>query len=528
MKLLGIDDRVSSSPDGLDLGVKLTSDERDLIENELPSIFIREPQKAWLHRLLEADICAIPVLHPGEVFDEPQAVHNAMVVEVDDPVLGPVQQVAPASKFLGTPGGVKSAAPTIGQHSEEILGALQIGITPRAPSSTRPLDDRPLLEGVKVLDLGHYYAGPYSSRLLADLGADVIKLEPVLGDQLRGLERGFSSAQAGKRCIAANLKDPELRSVARKLSDWADIVHHNLRPGAAERLGLGYEQVRATNPPVVYLHAPGWGTSGPNVNLQSFAPQMSGYVGVGYEVAGQFNPPLFPVANEDSGNGMLGAVSLLMALLHRQRHGEGQLIENPQLNAAMAHIAHVVRHSDGSVLGAGSLDPLQLGTGPLHRLYQTADGWLCIVATADRHFEALSRALSIDLAGDERFATRQSRSQHSYALEGLLTDSFRSQPTQEWIARLRDEGVPVVEPSLDNNVKYMNDPENRRTGRVAEFSHPRYGRVRELAILVRVSGARVPVHRGAPELGEHTDTILSWLGFGAEKIAELRSRNAIR
>ena len=138
---------------------------------------------------------------------------------------------------------------------------------------------------MKIVDTGAYYAGPYSSRLLADLGADVIKLEPTLGDPLRGIERPFFSAQAGKRSLAVNLKDPGLGPAIEKLLGWADVVHHNMRPGAAERLGLGAEQVRAAHPDVIYLYAPGWGSSGPHMMRQSFAPMLSGYVGASYEVA---------------------------------------------------------------------------------------------------------------------------------------------------------------------------------------------------------------------------------------------------
>ena len=117
--------------------------------------------------------------------------------------------------------------------------------------------------------------------------------------------------------------------------------------------GLDYESVRAVNPSLVYLHAPGWGSSGPFALRQSFAPMLSGYVGVTYEIAGQFNPPLPPAANEDPGNGLLGAVAMLLALLHRSRTGQGQFVENPQLNATMGHMAHAVRRPDGTVIGGG-------------------------------------------------------------------------------------------------------------------------------------------------------------------------------
>ena len=129
----------------------------------------------------------------------------------------------------------------------------------------------------------------------------MIKLEPTLGDPLRGIERPLFSAQAGKRSLAVNLKDPGLQPAIDKLLDWADVVHHNMRPGAAERLGLGAEQIRAEHPDVVYLYAPGWGSSGPHMMRQSFAPMLSGYVGASYEVAGEFNEPMPSTGNEDPG-----------------------------------------------------------------------------------------------------------------------------------------------------------------------------------------------------------------------------------
>ena len=269
---------------------------------------------------------------------------------------------------------------------------------------------------MRILDLGAFFAGPYASRLLADLGADVVKLEPLHGDQLRGLDRPFGSAQANKRAIAVDLKQPAGQAIARRLAAEVDIVQHNLRPGVAERLGLGYDDLRAENPALVYAYAPGWGTTGPDIQRQSFAPLMSGYVGANFEVAGQFNPPLFPLGNEDPGNGLVGAAGMLMALLHRARGGAGQLVEHPQLNATMAHVAHIVRREDGEVLGAQRLDPLQLGHGALDRLYETSDGWVCVAASAEKHLAALSEALGLDLAGDPRFAGRDARQAHDYQL----------------------------------------------------------------------------------------------------------------
>ena len=245
------------------------------------------------------------------------------------------------------------------------------------------------LDGLKVLDFGHYFAGPYASRLLADLGAEVIKLEPLDGDLLRPTVKPFNGAQRGKRCIAVDLKHPRGNEIGRRMAAWADVVSHNLRPGVAERLSLDYASVRATNPTVIYDYAPGWGSSGPDASLPGFAPLFAGYVGLHHEAAGEGNTPVAPVGNEDNGNGLLGATAILMALYHRKRTGEGQYLEHPQLNATLLMAGHLMRRPDGSVVGSAHLDHERRGGHPLDRLYRTADGWLCLSARTDAEFARL-------------------------------------------------------------------------------------------------------------------------------------------
>ncbi len=516
MRVLGVDDRVRPSADGMDMGVPLTDEERPVIQFELVDIFKTRPRAEWVQRFLDADVCAVEHLRPTEVFDTPQARHNRMVVTVDDPVLGPVEQVAPAIKFSATPGEVRGSAPRIGEHTDDVLSTVAGWPPPDPPAAAPVPDTRPLLAGLRIVDLGAYYAGPYSSRLLADLGADVVKIEPLAGDPLRGIERPFFSAQAGKRAIAANLKDSALAPVTETLLRRADVVHHNLRPGAAERLGLDDASVRSVNPGIVYLHAPGWGSTGPFAMRQSFAPMMSGYAGVTYEVAGQFNPPLPPSGNEDPGNGLLGAIAILLALLHRDRTGAGQSVENPQLNATMAHLAHIVRTPAGDALGAGRLDPLQMGVGPFDRLYQTGDGWVCVVAPDEHARKTLLETMKVDGVDDDD--TQVDR----------LRAAFASCHARDAVARLTDAGVAAVQPVGPNVHTFMNDAEPRRLGRVAELPHPTLGTVREVGLLLRISDAAPTPHRLAPGLGEHTDAVLAELGCSREEIAELRARGAVR
>ncbi|MEU7813898.1 CoA transferase [Pseudonocardia sp. NPDC049154] len=495
----------------------LTPEQRRILAEDVPARFATRTRDEWMRALDEADVAAVPELRPGEVLDSPQARHNGLVVRVEDPGLGPVDQVGPPARFGLTPP-APPVAPTV---VDDATWAGDAWVVP----PTRPDPGRPLLAGVKVLDFGAYYAGPYASRLLADLGADVVKLEHPVGDQLRALDRPFGSAQANKRAVALNTKDAEAREYALRLAAWADVVQHNLRPQAAERMGMGYEDIRKVNPEVVYAYSPGWGSSGPWVARQSFAPLVSGYVGVNHEVAGRGNPPSYPAGNEDPGNGLLGATGMLMALLHRQRHGAGQLVEHPQLNSAMAHMAHVVRRADGTVLGAARLDAEQLGIGALDRLYANADGWICLSAV-DHRLADLQRVLGVKILGDPRFETAVARAEHDDALAEVIGGVVAGRATAELVTALAEAGIAVVVPAPKNDAVFLRDEENRRNGRVGVSEHPRRGTVYELARLVRVDGAAPVTHRHAPLLGEHTDAVLATVGVPAAAVAGLRERRA--
>ncbi|MGE0383140.1 MAG: CaiB/BaiF CoA transferase family protein [Gammaproteobacteria bacterium] len=532
MEVLGLQDRIKPLTAGFAMGTVLTDEESDALENSIHPILGSQPREYWVQRLREADVCAVEVFHPTQAFDEPQTRHNAMVVAIDDPVLGRTEQVAPGLRLDGQAPAVPAAAPAPGRDTAAVLADLErpAAASDWAPavSAARP-DRRPLLDGVKVVDLGAYYAGPYSSRVLADLGADVIKVEPTAGDQLRGIERPFYGAQAGKRAIAANLKSKAIRPAIEALIRWADIVHHNLRPGAAERLGLGRDDVRALNAGAIYLHAPGWGTSGPCAMRQSFAPMLSGYAGVAFECAGQFNEPMPTVGNEDPGNGLMGAIGMLIALLHRRRTGHAFYCENPQLNASLGLIAHVVRNAAGEAVGAGRLDALQMGVEALDSLYATRDGHVCLVAKTDAEIRALEQRLGVDILGDERFASVEARAAHRDELTDRLRNAFEARTSAEWIAHFAGSGVALVEPATEAAIHALfNDPAQRRIGRVSETPHPEKGRVRELAWLVRVGDADRPQYRLAPELGEHSEQILAWAGYEPARIAELVAQGEVR
>jgi len=515
MKVLGLEDRVPPSASGLDLGVPLEPHQVRILTDEIPGIIASKPRGYWVDQLMAADVCVVEHLHPTEAYDTPQVKHNNMVLQIDDPVLGPVSQVAPAAKFSSSSDTLFTPAPRAGEHTDDVL-ANRAGWSEQEHSAALPDDAKALLEGVRILDVGAYFAGPYSSRLLADFGADVIKLEPVQGDPMRGFVTTFNVAQAGKRGLAVDLKDASLTRALRRLVEWADVVHHNLRPGAAERLGLDYGTVSRLNPRAVYLYAPGWGAQGPFAMRQSFAPMLSGYAGVTYEVAGKFNVPLPPVAHEDPGNGLLGAVAMLLSLLQRQKTNVGCYVENPQLNATLAHTSHIVRQESGAVVGAEWLDPLQLGVGIFDRLYETSDGWVCIAVPDPLSQAALCNILHVPITDDED------------VMANALTNAFAARETLSLLQELEVLGVAAVEPVGHYIHSLLNDSEQRDTGRIVEYESEHFGKVREVGRLVRISDAHVPAHVPAPGLGQHTGEILTWLGYSEAEIAELQGRGVVR
>ena len=446
MKLVGLADRVPPSETGLDMGIALTPEEKRVMD-ELYGIFSSEPRDVWVQRLLDADICGIPVLRPDQIFDAPQVRHNRMTVHVEDPIMGTLEQVAPAIDFSVTSCSAGACTPRLGEHTAAVLADLQDHGSSWSGErvflgNNAPISDSAPLSGLKVVDLGAFFAGPYSSRLLADLGADVVKLEPVRGDPLRGTLM-FRVAQTGKRSLAVDLRDEDARSAAYSLIRQADIVCHNMRPGAAGRLGVEYEQLQAINPTVIYGHAVGWGVDGPNTAWQSFEPMMSGYVGVEFEVAGRFNPPLYPAGNADPGNGLVGAMAMLMALLHRQRSGAGQHFVNAQLNATMMHLAHIVRDVHGNVIGAGRLDPMQFGTGPLERIYMTADGWVCVAVRTADEYAGLVQALGVEATARpfvDAVAATELDDEFGIAVESAMAELG----TAEALKRLEVARVPAL------------------------------------------------------------------------------------
>ena len=242
------------------------------------------------------------------------------------------------------------------------------------------------LDGVRILDLSSFFATGYGAKLLSDLGADVIKIEPPAGDQLRPFPDPFEACNRGKRSLAIDLRRPDGLAAVERLVATSDVVMHNLRPGKAEKLGLGRDQLAVINPDLIYAYLPGFGSTGPRRDEKSFEPLLSGFTGLLYQAAGEGNPPIRKAfGNADYYNGLLGATAVLMALEHRARTGRAQYVESPHLHSSLFVMSENVTSPDGTPLRPDLvLDAGQLGWRATYRLFATADGWICVTAVGDR------------------------------------------------------------------------------------------------------------------------------------------------
>ena len=384
------------------------------------------------------------------------------------------------------------------------------------------------LEGMKVVDFGIFFAGPYAAKLLGDLGASVIKVEALTGDPLRRTVGAFNGCQRNKRSIAIDMKSEDGRSIAHRLMSEADVVCHNMRPGVAERLGIDYETAKRLKSDIVYLYSPAFGTIGPRANQPGFEPLVSGMVGILVNCAGEGNSPIRTMGNMDYGNGLLGASGLLMGLIHRARTGQGQYIECPQLVSGMITTSEVYFNADGSLSPQYELDQQQTGYGPLCRLYETRDGWVCIVAAHQREFQALCDTLGApDLAGDTRFATAEARAANADALASELASRFKARTAGEWAEALDVAGVPCEVSISGGTEKLLNDPEHLASGLVAEYEHAQYGTMREVGLTIRLSETPGNVWGPPPLIGQHTRDILSELGFEGAAQDDLKERGVV-
>jgi len=385
------------------------------------------------------------------------------------------------------------------------------------------------LAGVKVLELAQIMAGPTCGLMLADLGADVIKVERVPGgDDTRRMDRpsvkgesaSFMAMNRNKRGIALNLKLPAAQGALKRMAARADVVTENYRKGTMEKLGLGYEALRAVNPAIIYCSISGYGRTGPYAEKGGYdliAQGMSGLMGVTGEAGRAPVKSGGPVC--DINAGLLGALGVVSAYVHRLKTGEGQLIDTSLFEAGIQQLywQAAIHFATGEVPGpTGSAHIL---SAP-YQAFRAADGWLNIGGANQANWERMCRVLGArDWLEDPRFRSNAERMKNLDALVPLMNARLKDRKVDELIEALEAEGVPSGR--INSIADVAADPQALAREMVVELEHPRAGRTRALGLPIKLSRTPGKVSRPAPVLGQHTREVLEEFGFSRAEIDSL-------
>jgi crotonobetainyl-CoA:carnitine CoA-transferase CaiB-like acyl-CoA transferase len=519
---------------------------REAIEEARNRILLRVRERTadeWMRRFHEnGNVAAEPYTSAQEALDHRDLVANGDIVELNDPERGRVRTIGPIARLRETPGEANRPAPRLGEHAPEF----QPRETTRAKTQSGA-PRRKLLEGITVVEFATIIAAPLGTAMLADLGARVIKIEPPGGDPYRQLGLAGLMAvktNAGKESLCLDLKSTEGQAIAQALVQRADALVHNYRPGVPERLGIGYEQLRAHNPRLVWVSANGYGPDSPS-RLRPSAHPVPGAVAGGalYQAgAGIFDKrceTLLEIretarqlmrANEpnpDPNTSVVIASATVLALLARERHGVGQQVF---VNMLVAN-AYANAQDFLSYAGKPERPPVDSELHGLHagyRLYPAGEGWVFLAALQDadwtRTFAVLGCA---ERAHDPRFASAEARRAHDAELVELLTERFALAPADDWERRCIAEGVACVRADgATPGAFFARDPHVLANGMAPEAIHARFGRLRRWGPLVTLEGSPADFGPGALA-GEHTDRLLRELGKSPAEIARLRAERVV-
>src|SRR6195952_1159135 len=370
------------------------------------------------------------------------------------------------------------------------------------------------LRGIRVIDITTVVLGPYCSQTLGDMGADVIKVETTAGDSTRligpsrtpGMGSYFANLNRNKRSLAIDLKKPEAQEAILRLVETADVFVHNMRIGAAQRLGLDYERLSARNPKLIYACASGFRKGSSMQEFPAYDDLIQGVSGIASLNAGPDGAPrYFPTVVVDKLTGAMLASMIGMALFHRERTGEGQEIHLPMMETILSFM--LIEH-----LWHGTLDEPEKGLGyprmltPHRRPYQTKDGFISVIAHSDTQWRKLFAAMGVpQLIDDPRFNSVPARSANIDARYATLTEGMKQRTTAEWLAELRPADIPCGKANrLD---ELFEDDYLTETNYFERHDHPVEGPVVIPAIPARFSKSPPNVHRPWPTLGQHTREI---------------------
>ena len=387
------------------------------------------------------------------------------------------------------------------------------------------------LEGIRVLDLTHYVAGPFCTLMMGDAGADVVKLEPPEGDRVRnfpssfaGESRLFLGLNRSKRSLAVNLRTEQGRAVAKRLAAQMDVFVEGYRPGAVEKFGLGADDLMRENPRLIYLSVSAYGQGGPLRERRGIDPIIQTTAGIPAEQGGSGAPELVQGSFVDYMTGALAYGAVMMALYARERTGEGQRVDASLLGGATAM-------QFGRLMWASDTEPVSDVVDALNdriaRVYEVSDGHIYLYMDVDGFWEKSSEILDLpELLEEEAWRTFRGRHDARATIIPLVQEVLRTAPAEEWVRRFEGEGVPCARVRKPTDL--YEDPQMKAMGYLAQAEHPEYGVLRLGGVPVKFDKTPASVRRPPPVLGQHTDEVLAELGLSVEEIADLRREDVVR
>ena len=383
------------------------------------------------------------------------------------------------------------------------------------------------LAGIKVLDFCSFINGAYSAALLGDLGAEVLKIEPLTGDLarawgpfLKGESRFYQAWNRNKRGIAIDLTSPEGREIAHRLVRNADVFIENYRPGVTQRLGIDYETLSSINPRLIYCSSTAFGSRGPLRNRPGYDPVFQSISGIARDnVRFSGSVAICPVAVSDYQASMLVVTGILAALFHRERTGESQMVETSLLQGVLSVQSHYfVEALECEEEGAIGIYP--------YRIFETADEPIFIAAATDKFWGMLCECLGVpELGRHPEFETNGKRTSRANDLTSILKPIFLTKKGSEWEQILVEKGVPCG--VVSSYLRFLNDPQVSELEMNPVIEHPLIGPMRTVGVPIHFAKTPGRIQRSAPTLGQHTDEVLGELGYTTEQIAELRSSRII-
>ena len=500
---------------------------------------------------VEGDVAAEPFMTSSEALNHSQMVHNGSVTRVDDPTVGPMWQLGPAFRMDATPPAVQGPAPLLGQHTGAVLPELDGRASrPDAARGRNEAGEVPTnpLEGVTILDMSTVIAGPLAGSLMAEMGARVIRIETLAGDWMRGHYKGVAAnrTMAGTQGLSIDLKTEDGQGILAKLLPRVDVVLHNMRPGAPERVGIGIDQVRALNPDAIYVYLGGYGSTGPHSHRPAMHP-IGGAVGGGVMAQmsrGALPPDDAPMSmdelraasrqlgranevNPDPNTAMVTATAITMALYGRRRYETPQYVETTMIGANAYVNADDFYDYDGRTPRVTS-DADGYGLGALHRLYRASDGWIFLSCPFDDEWRRLCAALDRPgLIDDPMFASADARGSNDEALASELSAIFSAKPALEWEHLLTAVDVGCVQ-TEDRGMYFFfaEDPHVGENNLTVDVYHPRFGPFWRYAPVLEFSETSCVAGPGIVR-GEHTLPILAELGYSETEAYRLRAAGVL-